>query len=98
MSALVVSDPTSLDMDVKTFKASLAGFDFNPGQKYAEYRTGDKVAEYGLTALIVGGAAAAAVKSGAFKSLGKLLFFGIFGGLAAIWAAVRNFFGRRKQA
>jgi len=95
MSALLVSDPTSLDKDVRTFKAALAGFDFNTGQKYSEYRTGDKVAEYGLAALIVGGAAAAAAKSGAFKFLGKFVVFGVFGGLAAAWAAIRSFFGKK---
>lgn len=96
MSALLVSDPTSLGKDVKTFKAALAGFDFNPGQKYSEYRTGDKVAQYGLAALIVGGAAAAAAKSGAFKFLGKFIVFGVLGGLAAAWAAIRSFFGRKQ--
>src|SRR5439155_11534320 len=48
MSAILVSDPTSLDKDIRSFKTALAGFDFNAGQKYSEYRTGDKVAEYGL--------------------------------------------------
>ena len=32
MSALLVSDPTSLDRDIKSFKTALAGFDFNSGQ------------------------------------------------------------------
>jgi uncharacterized membrane-anchored protein len=96
MSAMLVSDPASLDKDVKEFKSALAGFDFYAGQKYSEYRSGDKVAEYGLAALIVGGAAAVAVKSGAFKVLGKFLAFGAFGGLAAVWAAVRSFFSRKR--
>jgi uncharacterized membrane-anchored protein len=95
MSALVVSDPSSLDKDVKSFKTALAGFDFNSGQKYSEFRTGDKVAEYGLTALIVGGAAAAAAKSGAFKSLGKFIVVGVLGGLATAWAGIRRFFSKR---
>jgi uncharacterized membrane-anchored protein len=95
MSALLVSDPASLDKDVKTFKAALAGFDFNSGQKYSEYRAGDKTAEYGLAALIVGGAAAAAAKTGAFKFLEKFIGVGIVGGLAAVFAAIRSFFSRR---
>jgi uncharacterized membrane-anchored protein len=97
MSALLVSDPASLDEDIKSFKTALTGFDFNSGQKYTEFRSGDKVAEYGLAALIVGGAAAAAAKSGAFKFLGKFVALGVFGGLAAAWAAIRSFF-RRKPA
>lgn len=84
VNAILVSNPASLDNDIRTFKASLANFSFNSGQRYAEFRTGDKVAEYGLAALIVGGAAAAAAKSGAFKVLGKFLVFGVFGGLAAV--------------
>jgi uncharacterized membrane-anchored protein len=96
MSAILVSDPTSLDKDIKSFKTALAGFDFNAGQKYSEYRTGDKVAEYGLAALIVGGAAAAAAKSGAFKFLGKFIGIGVIGGLAAAWALLRGLFSRKQ--
>jgi len=96
MSAVLVSNPTSLDKDIRSFKTALAGFNFNSGQKYLEYRTGDKVAEYGLAALIVGGAAAAAAKSGAFKFLGKFIGVGVFGGLAAAWAAIRSFASRKR--
>ena len=96
MSAILVSDPTTLDKDMKSFKSALAGLDFNLGQKYSEFRSGDKVAEYGLAALIVGGAAAAAAKSGAFKFLGKFVGVGVIGGLAAAWAAVRRFFARKQ--
>src|SRR6266436_3538559 len=88
--------PTSLDKDIKSFKTALAGFDFNSGQNYSEFRSGDKVAEYGLAALIVGGAAAAAAKSGAFKFLGKFMVVGVFGGLAAAWAAIRTFASRKR--
>ena len=95
MNAVLVSSPGSLDDDIKAFKASLVNFTFNSGQRYSEFRTGDKVAEYGLAALIVGGAAAAAAKSGAFKAFGKLIAFGVFGGLAAAGAAVRRFFSRK---
>jgi uncharacterized membrane-anchored protein len=96
MSAILVSDPTSLDKDIRSFKTALAGFDFSAGQKYAEYRNGDKVAEYGLAALIVGGAAAAAAKSGAFQFLGKFVGIGVIGGLAAAWAAIRGLFSRKR--
>jgi len=49
----------------------LTGYRFSQGESYAEWRPGDKVAEYGLTGLIVGGAVAAAVKTGLFKGLGS---------------------------
>jgi hypothetical protein len=71
MNAVLVSDPTALENDIRAFKTTLAGFSFDPGERYSEYRAGDKIAEYGLTGLIVGGAAAAAAKTGAFKFLGK---------------------------
>jgi uncharacterized membrane-anchored protein len=95
MSAVLVSDPASLDSDMKAFKTALAGFDFASGQKYSEFRAGDKVAEYGLTALVVGGAAAAAAKAGLFKYLGKFIWVGLLG-LAGLWAAMRRFFSRRQ--
>jgi len=83
MSAVLVSDPDSLDKDIRVFKTALNDFSFDPGQRYSEYRQGDKIAEYGLTGLIIGGAAAAAAKTGLFKVIGK---FGIliFAGAAAI--------------
>lgn len=96
MNAILVSDPNTLDKDIKAFKASLANFTFTKGQSYSEFRAGDKVAEYGLTALIVGGAAAAAAKSGVFKAFGKFLVVGVFGGIAAAWAAISRFFSRRR--
>ena len=63
MRAILVSDPNSLEQDIKAFRTALRGFDFVSGQRYAEFRSGDKMAEYGLAALIVGGAAAAAAKT-----------------------------------
>jgi uncharacterized membrane-anchored protein len=90
MNAVLVSDPATLDNDIRAFKASLANFSFSAGQSYSEFRAGDKVAEYGLAALVVGGAGAAAAKSGVIKSFGKLIVFGVFGGLATVWAALRK--------
>jgi uncharacterized membrane-anchored protein len=42
----------------------LDGYSFNAGDTYAEWKPGDKVAEYGLAALVLGGAAAIATKKG----------------------------------
>lgn len=46
------------------------------GQKYAEFKAGDKVAAYGLSALVLGGAGVMAAKMGLFAKLG--VFFGKF--------------------
>lgn len=79
-SAILVSSPQTLDVDVKAFKAALTGFDFNAGEKYQEFKQGDKVAAYGIAALVAGGAAAVATKTGFWKVL--------LGGLAAFWKVI----------
>ena len=50
----------------------LAALDFNPGNRYADFSeaSGDKVASYGIAALVAGGVAA---KLGLFKGLWVLL-------------------------
>lgn len=98
MSAILVSDPRTLTADVLEFKAALQGFNYVPGEKYSEFKAGDKVAQYGLTALIVGGAAAAAAKSGLLKGFGKALWIAIFGGFAAVWGVVKRLMGRKQEA
>jgi uncharacterized membrane-anchored protein len=96
MSAILVSSPQTLNEDMKAFKGALAGYDFVPGEKYAEFKSGDKVAEYGLAALVVGGAAAAAAKAGLFKSLGKFLWVIIGGAAMGGWALFKKLLGRRE--
>jgi len=80
MNATLISDPQSLDSDIVSFRKTLEGFDFNSGEHYSEFRPGDHVAEYGLAALITGGAAAVATKKG---------FWAIAAGfLASAWKAI----------
>ena len=95
MSAVLVSSPQTLNDDVKAFNTALAGYQFNAGEQYAEFKSGDKIAEYGLAALVVGGAAAAAAKAGLFKSLGKFLWIVIGGGAMGGWALLKRLFGRK---
>jgi uncharacterized membrane-anchored protein len=80
LSAVLVSSPDNLHESIGEFKTALAGFEYLPGQRYAEYKPGDKIAKYGLAALITGGAAAIAVKTGLWKV--------ILGGLIAGWKFV----------
>ena len=71
--------------------------EFNPGHRYTDFDpTADRVATYGLGALIAGGVAA---KAGLFAKLGALLlaFKKVIGvGLLAIGALLSRLFGRRK--
>lgn len=99
-SATLVSSPEKLATDVESFKAILPGFEYKSGEKYAEFKEGDRIAEYGLAALVAGGAAAIATKKGLWSVIGAFLaaswkiVAGI--GVAAI-AGLKNLF-KRKQS
>jgi uncharacterized membrane-anchored protein len=94
MEVTLVTDPTTLAETLPKFKAMLEGFQFRQGHKYAEFRAGDKTAAYGLTGLIVGGGAAVALKSGAFKGLWKI----IAAGAAGVAALAKKLFSRNRNA
>ena len=94
MSATLVTDPINLNAHVADFHQALKGFDFLPGEKYAEYRQGDRLAEFGLAALIVGGAAAAAGKTGLLKTIGLALFAGFAVVASGVGAVYRRVFKR----
>jgi uncharacterized membrane-anchored protein len=93
-SAVLVADPETLDTAVTEFKAVLTGFDYVAGQRYADVQEGDRMAEYGLAALIAGGGAAVAAKSGLLKSLWKVLLAA--GVAVAAWLG-KVVKGRRQQ-
>lgn len=100
-SATLVSDPANLDADVKSFKKTLATFNFNAGEKYSEFREGDRVAAYGLGALVVGGAAAVAAKSGFWKVLIGALLAGwkfVAAAVVAVLVGMAKMFGKRSKA
>jgi uncharacterized membrane-anchored protein len=72
-SVIMVTDPTNLGDAEKSLDSVLTGYAFKPGDTYADWRSGDKVAKYGLAALIVGGVAAVAAKKGLFSVLAGFL-------------------------
>jgi uncharacterized membrane-anchored protein len=94
MEVTLVTDPTKLAETLPKFKTMLAGFEFKQGERYAEFRAGDKTAAYGLTGLIVGGGTAALVKTGAFKWIWKA----IVAGVAGVAALLKKIFSREKTA
>lgn len=86
MSVVLVVSPEGLHEAVVDFKKRIKGFKYNPGERYSEYREGDRVAEFGLAALIAGGAAALASKKGFwativafFVAAKKLVFVAVLG-------------------
>jgi uncharacterized membrane-anchored protein len=97
MDAALVTSQQYLQTDLAEFRLANSSFAYNAGEDYASYKEGDKVSEYGLAALVTGGAAAAALKGGLLK--------GLLAGLAAFWkiiavaviagfAALKRFFGK----
>ena len=91
MEVVLACDPDQLPQTLPAFTGLLAGFSFQSGQTYAEYRPGDKVAKYGLAALVVGGAAVGAAKLGLLAWLLPFLKKGWIL-IVAAFAAVANFF------
>jgi uncharacterized membrane-anchored protein len=97
MSATLMDNPKRIETSKVEVEKLLARFAYKPGKTYSEWRSGDKVAEYGLTALVAAGAGAAAVKMGLFSKLFAILAKGgkvVIIGLAAAGAAVARFFKR----
>jgi uncharacterized membrane-anchored protein len=93
MDADLVLGPDQLAGVVPEFKTLLEGFTFKSGHRYAEWRSGDKVAAYGLTALVAGGAGAVAAKSGLLGKLWKA----VVAGAIALVAFLKKLFGGREQ-
>jgi uncharacterized membrane-anchored protein len=93
MRADLVLSPAETTQVLPEFQNLLTGFSFVPGQTYADWRKGDKVAEYGLTALVVGGAAAAALKSGLLLKFWKL----IVAAFVALAAFIKRVFAYLKR-
>jgi uncharacterized membrane-anchored protein len=76
----------------------LSAIDYNPGHRYADFdaKSGDKIATYGLAALVAGGVAA---KLGFFKGLWIAILAAkkfIIIGAAAVAAWFRKLFPRKK--
>lgn len=90
MSAVLVCDPENLAAASQEADQLLQNFRYKSGSRYAEFLPGtDKVAEYGLVALVAGGAGAALVKSGLLAKLWKPLVALAFGAIAVL----RRLFG-----
>lgn len=97
MDAALITSPEYLQEDLAEFKAANAGFAYAADENYASYADGDKVSEYGLAALVTGGAAAAVVKGGLLKGLlaGIVAFWKVIAvGVLAFLGTFRKFFGK----
>ena len=94
MTATLVTDPHLLTVASVESDQLLADFAFRPGNTYAEFIPGtDRLAEIGLSALIVGGAGAALMQSGLLARFWKV----ILAGFAAVGGGLAKLFGRGKS-
>ncbi|HEY2494578.1 MAG TPA: DUF2167 domain-containing protein [Paenibacillus sp.] len=100
VSAILVSDPAHLEADRKSFESMvLSNFSVNSGERYEDFdESTDKLAEYGLTGLIVGGAGLVVAKKVGLIAL-IVVFFKRFGVVvvAAIVGGWRVLRGRSKK-
>ncbi len=97
LSLNAVATVDALDKVRADMPQVLAMTNFDAGERYADYDSKtDKLAAYGIAALVAGGIVA---KAGLFAKLGLMLLalkkFVIIG-IAAIAAAFRKWFGRNK--
>lgn len=98
-SVIMVTDPVNLQLAESRLDTVLSGYAFNAGETYADWRSGDKVAKYGLAALIVGGVAAVAAKKGLFSVLAGFLAVAwkfIVAGAVAAMAWLRRLFAKKQ--
>lgn len=94
---LVTGTPGFKAAETEADKLLASNFSYLSGQKYSEFKAGDKVAAYGLSALVLGGGAVAAAKLGLFAKLG--VFFGKFWkaivfGVIALGAVIKKIFNK----
>jgi uncharacterized membrane-anchored protein len=72
MEVVLICKPEEFAATLPAFNGLIANHKFQSGESYAEYKPGDKIAKYGLGALILGGGAVAAAKLGL---LGPVILF-----------------------
>ncbi len=91
--ARLVTGKEDYTQNLLAFRELNKGFSYTSGNEYSAWVKGDKVAEYGLTALILGGGAAAAAKTGLLKTIGKLLIASwklVIAGLLGLFALLKK--------
>ncbi|HXU71692.1 MAG TPA: DUF2167 domain-containing protein [Polyangia bacterium] len=99
----LLSSPEGIDAEKPNAAALLAATTFKNGARYEDFNSKtDKVAEYGLMGLILGGAGIAAVaKGGVLAGLLKVLVAGgkfIAAGVIALFAGLKRFFTGKPAA
>ena len=84
MNVDLILGPEEVEKTVPVFNSMMRSCHFVEGNRYADFTQGDKLAGYGLTALIAGGAGAVAAKTGLLAKFWKLIV-ALF---AAMWKII----------
>jgi uncharacterized membrane-anchored protein len=102
MNVTLVSDAANFKAaEVEADQLLGGGFSYVSGQKYAEFKAGDKIAEYGLAALVLGGGVAAAAKMGLLAKFAA--FFGkawkfVVAALVVVGAGIKKLMNKVTRA
>jgi uncharacterized membrane-anchored protein len=103
----LLSDPQHVETDKPAVAKLLDVTTFDKGSRYEDHASGDKVAEYGLVGLVLGGAGVVALKAakiGFLASFWKVIVAGLLAakkavivGFAAVAAYFKRLFGRKPK-
>jgi len=106
---LMVGSVDSYGADRDEFNNALTSLQPTSGNCYSDFKSGDKLADYGLMGLIGGGAAAVAVKTGLvgvvitfIVKFGSALFsskaiVAVIGFFALLWRRLKGMFSRKND-
>jgi uncharacterized membrane-anchored protein len=92
------TEASQADSALSKLDALVADYQFKPGSRFADYVSGDKLAGYGLAALVATGAGATLVKTGALAALllfAKKFIILILAGLAALFNGIKRMFKKK---
>lgn len=90
----MVTSPGIAKEKLPQFNGLVGAFHYTEGNRYAEFKPGDKVAAIGLTALVAGGAGAALAKSGLLGKLWKFIVLGLAAAAGTLRKLWRKLFGK----
>jgi uncharacterized membrane-anchored protein len=93
----LVAEPDEYAASLPAFNTLISGFAYSQGSRYSDFTAGDKVAKYGLAALIAGGAGAVALKTGLLAKLWKFIVIGVVAVAGFIKRMFRAIFGKEEK-
>jgi len=104
MHVTLLVSPEELQSTLPQYQKLIHQFSYESGQTYAEYRQGDKIAQYTLAGLITAGAGVALLKSGWLAKLGvifakaaKPIIVGVVVLLGFFKSILMRLFGRKSS-